>query len=253
MFTPLRAFVSSLGRLGLLLVRSAAFFPAVVCRHDSRHDLMRQLYATGVRTLPVLLVVSLFTGMILALQVGLELRRFNQEMYLGAAVMITLIREMAPFMCGICLAACVGSAIAAELGTMKVNEEVDALTIMGISPIRYLAAPRVLALVLMSPLLSFFCCILGTIGGGVVGYTQLGVDFAQYTSSALSMAGDKDLFVGLVKALVFGLLIGVISASEGLNTKLGATGVGKSTQRSVIVSFLAILISGYMITRICYR
>lgn len=246
-------FVPSVGRASLLILRSIGCFPIVIFRGDSRHDLFRQLYATGIKTLPVLTVVSIFTGMIMALQVGLELRRFNQEIYLGAAVMITLIREMAPFSCGICLASCVGSAIAAELGTMKVNEEVDALTIMGISPIRFLAAPRILALVLMSPLLAFFCCILGTIGGGVVGATQLGVDFEQYAMSALSMAEPKDLFVGLTKATVFGLLIGGISATEGLSTSLGATGVGKSTQRSVIVSFLAILISGYMITRLCYQ
>lgn len=250
---PVFAFITYVGRASILMLKSILYFPAVICRGDARHDLMRQLYATGVRTLPVLTVVSLFTGMILALQVGLELRRFNQEIYLGAAVMITLIREMAPFSCGICLAACVGSAIAAELGTMKVNEEIDALTIMGISPVRYLASPRIFALVLMAPLLAFYCCIIGTIGGGLVGNTQLGVDFAQYSSSALSMAGVKDLVVGLVKALVFGLLIGVVSATEGLNTSLGATGVGKSTQRSVIVSFLMILIFGYMITRLCYR
>lgn len=251
--SPLGAFLAAVGRTAILAVRSIGSFPAVVCRRDARHDLLRQLYATGVRTLPVLTVVSLFTGMILALQVGLELRRFNQEIYLGAAVMITLIREMAPFSCGICLAACVGSAIAAELGTMTINEEVDALTIMGIRPIRFLAAPRILALVLMSPLLAFFCCILGTIGGGVVGATQLGVDFAQYSSSALSMAGVKDLVVGLVKALVFGFLIGSVACTEGFHTVRGATGVGKATQRSVIVSFLVILIFGYMITRLCYR
>lgn len=250
---PIAALIRSVGRTTILMVKSIFYFPAVLVRSDARHDLMRQLYATGVRTLPVLTVVSLFTGMILALQVGLELRRFNQEIYLGAAVMITLIREMAPFSCGICLAACVGSAIAAELGTMKVNEEIDALTIMGISPIRFLASPRVFALVLMAPLLSFYCCIVGTIGGGIVGSTQLGVDFSQYSASALSMAGTKDLVVGLVKALVFGLLIGIVSATEGLNTSLGATGVGKSTQRSVIVSFLTILIFGYIITRLCYR
>lgn len=249
----LNEMLSSVGRTGLVLARALRYFPSVLCRSDARHDLMRQLYATGVRTLPVLTVVSFFTGMILALQVGLELRRFNQEMYLGAAVMLTLIREMAPFSCGICLAACVGSAIAAELGTMKVNDEIDALRVMGIPPMRFLVAPRVLALVLMAPLLAFYCCILGTIGGGIVGNTQLGVDFAQYISSALSMAAEKDLFVGILKALVFGLVIGVVSAKEGLDTSRGATGVGKATQRSVIVSFLSILVFGYMITRMCYR
>lgn len=245
--------ISSIGWAAIVLAKSAFFFPVVIIRRRGRADLFRQLYATGIRTLPVITVVSLFTGMILSLQVGLELARFNQEMYLGAAVMLTLLREMAPFSCGICLAAMVGSAIAAELGTMKVNDEIDALTIMGISPMRFLASPRILALALMAPLLSFYCCIIGTVGGGLVGSTQLNVDFSQYMVSAMSMAVTKDLSVGLVKAHAFGLLIGTISVAEGLGTSRGATGVGKATQRSVIVSFLAILVFGYMITRLCYR
>lgn len=243
----------SIGFAGIVAAKAIAYFPSVLFRRTGRVDLVTQLYATGIRTLPVITVVSAFTGMILALQVGLELARFNQEMYLGAAVMLTLIREMGPFSCGICLAACVGSAIAAELGTMKVNDEIDALTIMGIPPLRFLASPRIGALVLMAPLLAFYCCIIGTLGGGLVGQTQLNVDFGQYLSSALSMARTKDLFVGLVKALFFGLAIGTVSVSEGLGTRLGATGVGKATQRAVIVSFLTILISGYMITRMFYR
>ncbi|MBO7683444.1 MAG: ABC transporter permease [Kiritimatiellae bacterium] len=246
-------FLAPIGRAGVVMVQSIAFAPSVLFRRRGLSDLFDQLYATGIRSLPVVTVVSLFTGMILSLQVGLELANFNQEIYLGAAVMITLVRDMAAFSCGICLAACVGSAIAAEIGTMKVNDEIDALLVMGISPMRFLASPRVLALVLMAPLLTFFCCIVGTVGGGLVGATQLDVDFRQFASSAMAVVTTKDLSVGLAKAGAFGLLIGSISVSEGLGTSFGATGVGKSTQRSVIASFLAILIFGYMITRVCYR
>jgi phospholipid/cholesterol/gamma-HCH transport system permease protein len=173
-------------------------------------------------------------------------------MYLGAAVMMTLIREMAPFSCGLCLAACVGSSVAAELGTMKVNEEISALEIMSISPIRFLAAPRVLALVVMAPILAFYCCVVGTVGGGIVGQTQLNVEFNQYLFSAVSIAEVKDLSVGLLKATVFGLIIGGISVAEGFSATTGATGVGRSTQRAVILSFLSILVFGYMITRAFY-
>ena len=246
-------FVREIGRSTRVMAASVAAFPSVFRSSRSRGDLLAQLYKTGIGTLPVVTVVSLFTGMILALQVGLELRRFNQEAYLGAAVMLTLIREMAPFSCGMCLAACVGSAIAAELGTMKVNDEIAALELMSISPVRFLAAPRILALVAMAPLVAFFCCIVGTVGGGVVGATQLGVDFGQYVSSAMSMARPKDLFVGLTKATLFGLIVGTVSVCEGLGAKLGAIGVGKATQRSVIVSFLLILVIGYMVTRAFYQ
>ena len=243
---------SRIGRAGRLMVESFAYVPHVLLNRDARSTMLSQLYSTGIRTLPVITVVGLFTGMILGLQVGLALRRFNQEMYLGAAVMITLIREMGPFVTGICLSACVGSAMAAELGTMTVNDEVAALEIMSIPPVRYLAAPRMTALLAMSPILAFYACILGVIGGGLVGYTQLNVPFAQYMASAMSIAGTKDLFTGLLKACVFGIVIGTVSCHEGFETRLGAVGVGRATQRSVIISFLLILMFGYMITRIFY-
>jgi len=243
---------SRIGRAGRLMVEAFAYAPHVLLHRDARRTMLFQLYSTGIRTLPVITVVGLFTGMILGLQVGLALRKFNQEMYLGAAVMITLIREMGPFVTGICLSACVGSAMAAELGTMTVNDEVAALEIMSIPPVRYLVAPRMMALLVMSPILAFYACILGVMGGGLVGYTQLNVPFAQYMASAMSIAELKDLFTGLLKAAVFGVVIGTVSCHEGFETKLGAVGVGRATQRSVIISFLLILMFGYMITRLFY-
>ena len=243
---------SQIGRSGRLLVESFAYAPHVLLNRDARKAMLFQLYSTGIRTLPVITVVGLFTGMILGLQVGLALRRFNQEVYLGAAVMITLIREMGPFVTGICLSACVGSAMAAELGTMTVNDEVAALEIMSIPPVRYLVAPRMVALLAMSPVLAFYACVLGVIGGGLVGYTQLNVQFSQYMASAMSIAELKDLFTGLFKSAVFGVVIGTVSCHEGFETRLGAVGVGRATQRSVIISFLLILMFGYMITRLFY-
>ncbi len=244
--------LSSVGRASLMAAEALAHVPGALLRRDSRHAVLDQLYATGIRTLPVITVVGLFTGMILGLQVGLALRQFNQEMYLGAAVMMTLTREMAPFVTGICLSACVGSAMAAELGTMTVNDEVAALEIMSIPPVRYLVAPRLAALLAMSPVLAFYACVLGVAGGGLVGQTQLNVGFSQFMSSAMSMALAKDLFVGLFKSLVFGLVIGTVSCHQGFSAKLGAVGVGRATQQSVILSFLLILTLGYMVTRLFY-
>ena len=245
-------FFANVGHAGRLAVESLACLPGVLARGDSRASLVRQLYVAGIRTLPVISVVGLFTGMILGLQVGLALSQFNQESLLGATVMLTLIREMGPFMTGICLSSCVGSAIAAELGTMTVNDEVAALEIMSISPVKYLAAPRMGALLFMSPILAFYACVLGVVGGGLVGYTQLNVPFQQYMASAISIAGVKDLFVGLLKATIFGVVIGAVGCHEGFTTRLGAVGVGRATQRSVIISFLLILMFGYMVTRMFY-
>lgn len=243
---------SRIGRAGRLMAEAFAYIPHVLVNADSRRSMLFHLYSTGIRTLPVITVVGLFTGMILGLQVGLALGKFNQEMYLGAAVMITLIREMGPFVTGICLSACVGSAMAAELGTMTVNDEIAALEIMSIPPVRYLVAPRMVGLLVMSPILAFYACILGVIGGGLVGSTQLNVPFAQYVASAMSIAEVKDLFVGLLKATVFGVVICTVSCHEGFESHLGAVGVGRATQRSVIISFLLILMLGYMITRLFY-
>ena len=243
----------AVGRCGRLAIESLACLPVTLARRDSRAAFMKQLYVAGIRTLPVITVVGLFTGMILGLQVGLALRRFNQEsVFLGATVMLTLIREMGPFVTGICLSACVGSAMAAELGTMTVNDEVAALEIMSISPVRYLAAPRMGALLVMSPILAFYACVQGVIGGGIVGQTQLNVEFHQYMTSAMMIATVKDLFVGLFKAGIFGVVIGAVSCYQGFATRLGAVGVGRATQHSVIISFLLILMLGYMITRSFY-
>lgn len=220
---------SAVGRCGRLAIESLACLPVTLARRDSRAAFMKQLYVAGIRTLPVITVVGLFTGMILGLQVGLALRRFNQEsVFLGATVMLTLIREMGPFVTGICLSACVGSAMAAELGTMTVNDEVAALEIMSISPVRYLAAPRMGALLVMSPILAFYACVLGVVGGGIVGQTQLNVEFQQYMTSAMMMATVKDLFVGLFKAGIFGVVIGAVSCYQGFATRLGAVGVGRA-------------------------
>ena len=213
---------------------------------------MIQLYVTGIKSLAVITVVALFTGMILALQTGLELRRYGQEVYIGSAVAVSMIREMGPFMTGLIIAASVGSAIAAQLGTMTVSEEISALEVMSINPNRFLVMPRLVALAVMMPILSIYTNILGILGGAVVGSTQLGVSLQAYLDNATQFATNKDLYVGLLKALIFGVVITTVACHQGFMTTEGAVGVGKATRRSVIVSFLVILVVGYMITRLFY-
>jgi len=212
-----------------------------------------QLYVTGIKSLGVISVVAMFTGMILALQTGLALREYGQEVNIGAAVMISMLREMGPFMTALILAASVGSAIAAELGTMVVSEEVAALEVMSISPVRLLVMPRLAAMMIMTPILTFYASMLGVIGGAFVGYTQLGVSVEAYIDNATRFAQIKDLYVGLFKALIFGIIITIIACHEGFSTTEGAVGVGRTTRRSVVISFLSILIVGYIITRLFYK
>jgi phospholipid/cholesterol/gamma-HCH transport system permease protein len=138
------------------------------------------------------------------------------------------------------------------MGTMTVNEEIAALELMAIDPVRYLVMPRVLALAIMMPLLSFYSVIMGVIGGGIVGLTQLDVAWSAYMDNAISVVANKDVFVGMLKAMVFGVVIVTTACHEGFASVQGAVGVGNAARRTVILSFLLILILGYMLTRAFY-
>jgi len=250
------------GRIALLICRDAGrglilFWEAMLCMRFAlgkrmRNEVVFQMYTNGIKSLPVITIVAMFTGMILALQTGIELRRFGQEVAIGGAVTVSMLREMGPFMTGLILAASVGSAIAAQMGTMVVSEEIAALEIMSINPIRLLVMPRLLAMMIMTPLLAFYSCIMGVIGGGIVGKTQLDVAWAAYLRHGMDFGDAMDMYVGMLKAVVFGILITIIACHEGFSTTNGAVGVGNATRRTVIMAFLAILISGYMITRMFY-
>lgn len=239
------------GHALLMLLEAFAFMRYAFSRRN-RHETATQMYITGIKSLAVITVVALFTGMILALQTGLELRRYGQEVYIGSAVAVSVIREMGPFMTGLIIAASVGSAIAAQIGTMKVSEEIAALEVMSINPNRFLVMPRLFAVASLMPVLTVYTNILAILGGAVVGSTQLGVSIRAYMDNATEFATNKDLYVGLFKALVFGIIITTVSCHQGFMTTEGAVGVGKATRRSVIISFLTILVVGYIITRMFY-
>lgn len=236
----------------MFMLFEAIWFLQFAFGKRSRNETVTQLYVTGIKSLAVITVVAMFTGMILALQTGLELKRWGQEEWIGSAVTVTVIREMGPFMAGLIIAASVGSAIAAQLGTMTVSEEIAALEVMSINPNRFLVMPRLFALIVMMPILTIYTNILAIMGGALVGVTQLDVALTSYMNNATEFATNKDLFVGLFKAFVFGIIITTVSCHQGFATTEGAVGVGKATRRSVIISFLVILIVGYMITRTFY-
>ena len=236
----------------LVMLAEAAWFIPQSFRPRTRHEIVYQMFLTGIKSLGVITVVAMFTGMILALQTGLELRRFGQEVNIGTAVTIVMMREMGPFMTGLIIAASVGSAVAAQIGTMVVSEEIAALEIMSINPVRFLVTPRLIALAVMMPILTVYTNILGVVGGAIVGFTQLGVSLTAYFDNATRYAENKDLFVGLFKACVFGVIIATVACHQGFGASEGAVGVGRATRRTVIISFLTILALGYMITRVFY-
>ncbi|MDY6933552.1 MAG: ABC transporter permease [Spirochaetota bacterium] len=219
---------------------------------SKREDILKQMYIAGVKTLFVCSIVAVFTGMILALQAGIELMRFQQQAFVGDLIITSMTREMGPFMTAIILTSSVGSAMAAEIATMKVSEEIDALEMMTISPVKFLIMPRVVALSIMLPLATIYTNVLGTLGGAVVAKFQLHVSFDIYYTHVLDSLKFKDAYVGLFKAFMFGIIISGISCSQGLRAVNGAIGVGKATRSSVVVSFLMVLIIGYFITSIFY-
>ena len=251
LFLAAREGLAETGRAVLLGSRALRAVPGLR-RPRAQAEFMRQMYLCGIESLPVITVVALFTGMILALQIGIELQRYNQEFRIGSAVMVSMLREMGPFITGQILAACVGSAMAAQLGTMTVSDEIAALEMMSINPVRFLVTPRLAAMMIMTPILSFYTCMMGSLGGSVIGMTQLNVPWSQYLGAALEFARVKELLVGLLKALLYGIIVTTVACHEGLTAQQGAEGVGSATRRSVVISFLLILIVGYFVTRICY-
>lgn len=236
----------------LLMLLEAFLHMRTMFGKRARREIIQQMYVGGIKSLGVITVVGMFTGMILALQTGLELRRFGLQSNIGTAVTVSMLREMGPFMTALIIAASVGSAIAAQMGTMVVAEEIAALEIMSINPVRFLVMPRLVALMVMMPLLTVYTNMVGVFGGAVVGMTQLEVSFAAYFDNARLFADNKDLYVGLLKALIFGIVITTVACHQGFCARQGAVGVGQATRRTVIISFLTILVLGYIITRLFY-
>jgi phospholipid/cholesterol/gamma-HCH transport system permease protein len=209
-----------------------------------------------VKSLLVVTVVGAFTGMVLALQTGAELRDYGAEHQLPKIVAGTMAREMGPFITSIILAATAGAAIAAELGTMKVSEEIDALELMNVDPVAFLVSPRVLSMGLSCFLLTVWVDFVGVCGGAVVAHAQHGTlyrDFlhgARETLASSEIFGglSKGLFSGLVKAWFFGILIGGLACATGLKARGGALGVGRAVRAAVTASVVLTLIVGYILT-----
>jgi phospholipid/cholesterol/gamma-HCH transport system permease protein len=211
-------------------------------------ELLDQLVLCTIRSLGVVFIIALFTGMIVSLQTGIVLRKYGQESTLGLIVAVGMCREMGPVFTSLTLAGLVGSTYAAEIGTMKVSEEVDALEVMSIDPIYYLVMPRVIALALASVALTIYADLIGILGGAVVAKAHFSVDLGVFLKNAQDALILKDIYGGLGKSLIFGITIAAVSCSQGLRAGHGAAGVGQATLRAVVVSFIFLLLFDYMLT-----
>jgi len=207
-----------------------------------------QCEKVGVQSLPVVLLTALFTGMVLALQSWVGFHRFGAESMISTVVSLSMLRELGPVLVGLMVAGRIGASFAAELGTMRVSEQIDALWTLSTDPIRYLVMPRIIAATLMMPLLVILADAIGIFGGYVVSVLILDQNPQVYIERSTQFLELQDLYSGLFKALVFGLIIGLVSCTEGFYCKGGAQGVGQATTRAVVLSAMSILIVDYFLT-----
>jgi len=202
-----------------------------------------QAMQVGVRALPILSLITFFIGLILALQSAYELRKFGAITYVASAVAISMTRELGPLITAIVVIGRSGSAFAAEIGTMKVTEEIDALETMAIDPIHFLVTPKFVAMMIMLPCLTVWANSMGILGGALFGVAQAGFTVRSYVLSSLDALFLRDIASGLAKSIMFGITITAVGCHEGLSTGAGAEQVGRSTTRAVVVSiFLVILV-----------
>ncbi|WP_439813754.1 MlaE family ABC transporter permease [Zavarzinia sp. CC-PAN008] len=212
----------------------------------------RQLMEIGYFSLPVVGLTAFFTGMVLALQIYVGSSRFNAEDTIATIVVIAIVRELGPVLGGLMVAGRVAAAMAAEIGTMRVTEQIDALTTLSTNPFKYLVAPRLIAATVALPLLVLVADIIGVMGGYVIGTQRLEFNYANYLKRTLDYLEYSDVVSGLVKAGVFGFLIALMGCYHGYNSKGGAQGVGQATTNAVVSASILILIANYVITELFF-
>jgi len=241
--------MESVGKLVLLFIEAMYH----VRSRPKSTQVFQQMSHLGVDSLPIVLLTILFTGMVMTLQSANEFIKYGAQSSVGGVVAIAIGRELAPVLTGVVLAGRVGAAITAEIGSMKVTEQIDALRVMAVNPVAYLVVPRILACIVMTPVLVVFADVIGTIGGYLVATLYSGIGSFTYLHSIKVFAVVNDVTGGLVKAVVFGVIIALIGCYKGLTTDPGAEGVGRATTSSVVTSIILIFISNYFLSLILFR
>lgn len=216
------------------------------------HHVFEQMVRIGVEALPMASLTAFSIGLTLAMQGSHELRRMGADLYVPNLVSVSLLRELGPMLIAIIVIGRSGSAVTAELGTMKVSEEIEALHVMAINPIRFLIVPRFLAMLIMLPVLTIFGNYVGIFGGWAICHFALDMNTASYVMRAVEAAQLSDLYSGLLKSLVFAWLTVTIACHAGLNVEGGAEGVGLATTQSVVYSLLAVLVANAVLTSIFF-
>jgi phospholipid/cholesterol/gamma-HCH transport system permease protein len=242
--------VGETGAVGLLLLRSVRALRAVP---RSVPLIVEQMRRTGIESLPLVIITSIFTGGVTAVQAAYQLKEFIPQLYLGTAIYKSVVIELGPVLTALVVGGRVGASIAAELGTMRVTEQIDAMEAMAIDPVRYLAMPRLVAALVMLPALTVFADALAIGGGMLVANVSLGVSPKTFVEGMRMFFAAQDVYGGLIKAVVFGGLIALMGTAAGLRARGGAVGVGMAATRAVVTSCVLILIGDYVLATVLFR
>jgi phospholipid/cholesterol/gamma-HCH transport system permease protein len=239
------SFINSVGLVATMFLKTLVytFTPPIKFK-----NIFKQMEFVGVQSLFVVILTGFFTGGVLALQGFDALKRFGAESMVGPTVALSMARELGPVLTGLMVTGRAGSAMATELGTMRVTEQIDALSTMAINPVKYLVVPRILAGVLMFPVLTIITDFVGVLGGYMVGVKLMGINSGVYIGRTIDFVEVGDISVGLYKSVVFGLLSTLVACHYGFHTTGGAEGVGKSATSAVVTGSVLILISDYFIS-----
>lgn len=225
------------------LLRKPPWYPRLI---------IQQSEYVGVQSLPVVMLTALFTGMVLALQSYVAFHRFGADSMVAVVVSLSMVRELGPVLVGIMVAGRVGASFAAELGTMRVSEQVDALWTLSTNPLRYLVMPRLIAVILMMPLLVILADVIGILGGYLISVELLDQNPTLYINNSIQYMMLNDFHSGVIKAAFFGGIIGLVGCSEGYYCSGGAQGVGHATTRAVVYSAMSILVADYILTAMMF-
>jgi len=239
--------IEQIGGVGQLAGRTAR---ALLRRPFELGAVIEQVEAIGVQSVSIAALTAIFSGMVMTVQFAVQMGRFGAKEYVGTVVALSLVRELGPGLTALMVGGRVGAGIAAELGSMAVTEQVDALRSMGADPVRKLVLPRVLATVLVLPLLTAFADVIGIAGAMVIAWATEDTHMTYFVSGVLRSVKLSDFVGGLLKTLVFGLLISLIACYQGLTTTGGTEGVGQSTTRTVVICSIATLVSDFILTNL---
>jgi phospholipid/cholesterol/gamma-HCH transport system permease protein len=247
---PIYYFNSFLKELGSITLFTQTAVLSAIAPPFRRSITRAQMDTIGVGSLPIVTLTGIFMGLVLALQSIVELRNIGATSYIGRPIGTTVIRELGPVLSSIMVAARAGSAIAAELASMAINEQIDAFRAEGSDPVKKLVEPRLVACTLMMPVLTLICDFVAFVGGWLVAKQVVQVSSFFYWNSVLEVLTPAFIWGGVIKSMAFGFVIGVVSCYAGMRTSFGATGVGEATTRSVVLSCISILVLDFLLTKI---